>query len=78
MIRHLRILNNSKFGSVRILAASNYKGRPTSFSPLTSLNIGISPQYFVTFSLNHLVLVNHIELEPRPPLKKSVFMVESL
>ena len=41
------------------------KKSPTSFSPVTSTNVGISPQNFLTFSV--------IELEPRPSLKKSGF-----
>ena len=28
------------------------KGPPTSFSPVTSTNVGISPQNFLTFSFN--------------------------
>ena len=30
------------------------KGSPTSFSPVTSTNVGISPQNFLTFSFNPL------------------------
>ena len=60
------------------------KGPPTSFSPVTSTNLGISSQNFPTFSfkpLPHLCKFQRhtycqsqiIELEPRLPLKKIVF-----
>ena len=55
---------------------------PTSFSPVTSANVGISTQNFLTFSFNHFgvklqVRTQYqsqiIELEPTPSLKKSSF-----
>ena len=57
---------------------------PSSFSSVTSANVGISPKNFLTFSFNpfatwykisslYLVPVPNYELEPRPPLKKSGF-----
>ena len=61
------------------------KALTTSFSPVTSINVGISPQNILTFSFKHLwrTGVNSqyntyshsqiIEVEPRPPLQKSVF-----
>ena len=33
------------------------KGPPTSFSPVTSTNVGVSPQNFLTFSFNPLATV---------------------
>ena len=56
----------------------------TSFSPVTSTNVGYSPQNFLTFSFNSchtgVKCQNHtncqpqiIELEPRAPLKKVFF-----
>ena len=57
---------------------------PTSFSPVTSTNVGISPQNFLILLLTlltdcckisslYLVQSQIIELEPSPPLKKSGF-----
>ena len=63
---------------------------PTSFSPVTSINVGSSPKNFLTFSFNHLLTLVQIfksctqcqsliiKLEPRPPFKKVVFLVKSL
>ena len=49
------------------------KRPPTSFSPVTSANIGISPKNFLTFSFNPFALPHIVELEPKPPLKKKWF-----
>ena len=60
------------------------RGRDVKFPPVTSTNVGISPQNFLTFhafSFNlftKMLRLYHYEphinsLEPRPPLKKSVF-----
>ena len=58
---------------------------PTSFSPVTSTNVRINPQNFLTFSVNPFYHIGVqfqgytlcrskiIELEPRTPLKKSGF-----
>ena len=49
--------------------------------PLTSTNVGISPENILTFSFNSsetLVLLNLIELEPRVDLKNVCFLVKSL
>ena len=68
-----------------------HKGAPTSFSPVTSTNVEISPKKFLTFSFNPFFHTGVkfqvfiycqseiIELEPRPPLKKkAVFLVKFL
>ena len=62
------------------------KGAPlTSFSPVTSTNVGFGPQNFLAFSFDpFLTLVQNVKfvpstsskllnLRPRPPLKKSDF-----
>ena len=66
------------------------KRPPTSFSTVNSTNGGINPQNILTFSFEpffHTGVKFHvctqwqpqiIELEPRPPLKKVVFLVKSL
>ena len=56
------------------------KGPRASFSHVTSTKIGISPQHFMTFSLNPFAtLVSQIiELEPRAPLKGCCFLMKSL
>ena len=66
------------------------KGPPTSFSPVTSTNIGIRPQNFLTFSFNPFDrLVQNLKFvasaSPRllnlnqdHPSKKTVFLVKSL
>ena len=62
---------------------------PTGFFPVTSRNVRISPQNFLNSSFNPFdrliwlkfkvcTLVQVIELEPRPLLKKSGFLVKSL
>ena len=63
---------------------------PTSFSPVTSTNIGISPQNFLTFSFNSFAtLVQNFKAIPRAspkllnlnqdhPSKKVAFLVKSL
>ena len=66
------------------------KGPPTSFSPVTSTNIGIRPQIFLTFSFNRFgrLLQNFksvasasprlLNLNQDHPSKKAVFLVKSL
>ena len=65
------------------------KNPPTSFSPVTSTNVGISPKNVLTFIFNPFAtLVQNlkvtqcqpqiIELELRLPSKKVVFLVKSL
>ena len=66
------------------------KGPPTSFSPVTSTNVGISPQNFLTFSFNLFdTLVKNVKFLPSvsPKLlnlnqdhssKIVVFLVKSL
>ena len=56
---------------------------PTSFCPIPSTKVGVSPPNFLTFTLNHLATrksqghiycqSDTIELEPQAPLKKRVF-----
>ena len=53
------------------------KKPPTILFPITSTNVGISPQIFLTFIFNPFAS-KIIELEPRPLLKKAVFLVKSL
>ena len=71
------------------MGGGGLKRPPISLSPVTFTNVGISPQNLLTFSFNpfatllfniktHLVPVQIIELEPRPTLKKVVFLVKSL
>ena len=54
--------------------------RATSFSPVTSTNVGSGPQKCLTFSFNlfatlvqNFKFVPSASLEPRPPLQKSDF-----
>ena len=60
------------------------KAPPTSFSSVTSGNVGISPKNFLTFSFNPFATLvlkkvctwcqsRITELKPRPPLQKSGF-----
>ena len=61
---------------------------PTSFSSVTSANVRIYPQNFLTFSFNPFATLKFqvrtlsqsqiIELEPRPLLKKSRFSAQIL
>ena len=66
------------------------KRPPTSFLPLTSTNVGISPENFLTFSFNTFgTLVQNFTFAPSAsskllnlnqdyPSKKAVFLVKSL
>ena len=66
------------------------KAPPTSFSPVTSTNVGIGPQNFRTFSFNPFAtLVQNFKFVPSAspkllnlnqdhPSKKAVFLVKSL
>ena len=66
------------------------KGPPTSFSSVTSSNVGIRPQNFLTFSFNHFAaLVQRFKFSTNASLKllnlnedhsskKAVFLVKSL
>ena len=66
------------------------KDPPTSFSPVTSTNVGFDPKNFLTFSFNHFAtLVQNLKFVPSasPKLlnlnqdhhsKKAVFLVKSL
>ena len=66
------------------------KRPPASFSPVTSTNVGFSPQNFLTFSFNSFAtLVQNIKFVPSAspkllnlnqdhPLKKAIFLVKSL
>ena len=46
------------------------KGPPTSFSSVTSSNLGIRPQNFLTFSFNHFAaLVQHFKFSTNASLK---------
>ena len=66
------------------------KGPPTSFSPVTSPNVGISHQNFLTFSFNPFsILVQNVKFVPSAspkllnlnqdhPSKKAIFLVKSL
>ena len=63
---------------------------PTSFSPVTSTNVGFGPQNFLALSFNPFTtLVQNIKFVPRAspnllnlnqdhPLKKAIFLVKSL
>ena len=63
---------------------------PTSFSPVTSTNVGLSSQNFLTFSFNPFVtLVQNFKFVPSAspkllnlnqdhPSKKAIFLVKSL
>ena len=48
------------------------KDPPIIFSPVTSTNVGISPQNILTFSFNPFASLI-FKPEPRPPLKKAFF-----
>ena len=66
------------------------KSPPTSFSPVTSTNVGSGPQNFLTFSFNLFVtLVQNFKFVPSAspkllnvnqdhPSKKAIFLVKSL
>ena len=66
------------------------KGPPTSFSPVTSKNVGFGPQNLLTFSLNPFAtLVQNVKFVPSAspkllnlnqdhPSKKKIFLVKSL
>ena len=66
------------------------KSRPTSFSPVTSINVGFGPQNFLTFSFNPFTtLVQNFKFVPSAsfqlfnlnqdhPSKKAIFLVKSL
>ena len=64
------------------------KGPPTSFSPVTSTNVGFGPQNFLTFSFNPFAtLVQNFKFVPSAspkllnlnhPSKKVIFLVKSL
>ena len=66
------------------------KAPSTSFSPVSSTNVGISPKNFLTFSFNPFArLVNNFKFVPSAssklsnlnqdhPSKKTVFLVKSL
>ena len=66
------------------------KPPPTSFSPVTSTNVGFGPQNFLTFSFNlFATLVQNFKFVPSAspkllnlnqdhPLKKAIFLVKSL
>ena len=63
------------------------KGPPTSFSSVTSTNVGFGPQKFLAFSFNPLArLVQNFKFVPsaspkllkRPSFKKVIFLVKSL
>ena len=64
------------------------KGPPTSFSPVTSTNVGFGPQNFLTFSFNPFAkLVQKSVPTASPKLlnlnqdhssKKAIFLVKSL
>ena len=54
---------------------------PTSFSPVTSTNVGFGPQNFLTFSFNlFATLVQNFKFVPSasPKLLKAIFLVKSL
>ena len=63
---------------------------PTSFSPVTSKNVGFGPQNFLTFGFNPFTtLVQNIKFVPSAspkllnlnqdhPSKKAIFLVKSL
>ena len=65
-------------------------GSPTSFSPVTSTNVGFGPQNFRTFSFNPFAtLLQNLKLAPSAspkflnlnqdhPSKKVIFLVKSL
>ena len=65
------------------------KKPPTSFSPVISTNVGISPQTFLAFSFNSFAtLVQNFKFVPSAslkllnlnqdhPVKKAVFLVKS-
>ena len=62
----------------RMWGAGGQKGPPTSFSPVICTNVIFGPQNILLFSLYknssfYIVPVQIIQLEPRPPLKKSDF-----
>ena len=66
------------------------KASPTSFSPVTSTNVGFGPQNFLTFSFNPFTtLVQNFKFVPSAspkllnlnldhPSKKAIFLVKSL
>ena len=66
------------------------KGPPTSFSPVTSTNVGFGPQNFLTFSFKPFAtLVQNFKFVPSAipkllnfnedhPSKKAIFLVKSL
>ena len=66
------------------------KAPHTSFSPVTSTNVGFGPKNFLTFSFNHFAtLVQNFKLVPSAslkllnlnqdhPSKKAIFLVKSL
>ena len=53
------------------------KGPLTSFSPVTSTNVGVFPQIFFTFSLKPFCYTG-VKPELRPPLKRSGFSSQIL
>ena len=66
------------------------KAPPTSFSPVTSTNVGFGPKHFLTFSFNPFAtLVQNLKfvlsaspkllnLNQDHPSKKEIFLVKSL
>ena len=60
------------------------KALPTSFSPVTSTNVGFGPQNFLTFSFNPFATLvpsaspKLLNLNQDHPSKKVIFLVKSL
>ena len=83
MLKYLH--NNFVYILKSIQDGEGKKAPPTSFSLVTSTNVGLGPQNFLTFSFNPFATLEQnfkfftycqsqiIELEPRPPLKESYF-----
>ena len=83
-------LNELKGALTLFRIGEGQKGPPTSFSPVTSANVRISTQNFLTFSFNPFDrLVYNFKFAPSAspkllnlnqdhPSKKAVFLVKSL
>ena len=88
----LRILQNSRniFNPIQDGGGKKPPLPPTSFSPVTSTNVGFGPQNFLTFSFNPFAtLVQNFKFVPSVspkllnlnqdhPSKKTIFLVKSL
>ena len=88
---YIYIKTNANFNPIQDRArGGGQKGPPTSFSPVTSSNVGFGPQNFLTFSFNPFgTLVQIFKFAPSAshkslnlnqdyPSKKAIFLVKSL